>query len=444
MRPSLLLLALVGASLLALVSAAPSASVGLGPVPTSCSGAPNNQPLVQFDAQTAKPLGSVPNGTLEAVIPYGTVTPLLVLHLYGDDYSMGVAYGSLLKSELTEMIPATYAYFSQKFNLSADLINDLLDMTCNTTKSFTPAWHFDFLRGVADGSDGVVSFQTIWRIAMFPELIKATCSIMGAWGPATAQGTGLLQLRALDWGTDSPLQRFPMLTTFHPNDGSFAYSSLGWAGVYGTLTGWSSSNLAVSEKVWYEYSKLDNIFGYPWTLMLADIMRFDMDTDAALARIAGATRTCAIWLGFGQGERPNPLNDTLPALPASFTLVQDSFQEIHFWNPENFPYGDFPKGSHDYYPGVLFVDKKVQPSGNVCMNDVLGWGYGQWTAPLVYQTLTAMEQTGDMHIAVMDFDAKRIYVANASPTPNASPAYNNGFVAFDMQSLWQQPQPQDL
>lgn len=135
--------------------------------------------------------------------------------------------------------------------------------------------------------------------------------------------------------TDGPFQRWPLLATFHPNDGSFAHSSLGWVGLYGTLTGYSSSNLAVSEKVWDAYKGLDNIFGYPWTLMLQDIMRFDADIDEALARIGGAVRTCSIWVGLGQGARPNPLDNTT-TIPADFKLLGDSFEELHIYNPNNF------------------------------------------------------------------------------------------------------------
>jgi isopenicillin-N N-acyltransferase-like protein len=119
------------------------------------------------------------------------------------------------------------------------------------------------MQGISDGTGNTTAFVDIWRLAMIPEAIKAACSIIGAWGSATQTG-GLLQLRALDWGTDGPFQNWPMLSTFHPNDGSFAHSSLGWAGLYGTLTGFSSSNIAVSEKVWDAYKGIDNIIGYPW------------------------------------------------------------------------------------------------------------------------------------------------------------------------------------
>ncbi len=38
----------------------------------------------------------------------------------------------------------------------------------------------------------------IMRVALFPELTKMSCSMFGAWGPATANTTSkLVQLRAL-------------------------------------------------------------------------------------------------------------------------------------------------------------------------------------------------------------------------------------------------------
>jgi len=171
--------------------------------------------------------------------------------------------------------------------------------------------------------------------------------------------------------------------------------------------------------------------------MLQDIMRFDEDVDMGIARVAGASRTCSIWLGLGQGARPNPHNSSV-TLPANFKLVADSWQEIHIYNPENFPI--YPP-AHDYFPDLVFVNKHVQPSSELCMNDLFHWGYGALRATDFYTTITALEQTGDMHIAVADFDAKQWTVANASPMPNNTPAYNNGFVQFDMMALWNEPNP---
>jgi hypothetical protein len=50
-----------------------------------------------------------------------------------------------------------------------------------------------------------------------------------------------------------------------------------------------------------------------------------------------------------------------------------------------------------------------------------------------------LEETGDMHIAVMDFDAKMIYIANAEPMPNNTPAYQNGFIQVSNRKLTSAP-----
>jgi hypothetical protein len=169
------------------------------------------------------------------------------------------------------------------------------------------------------------------------------------------------------------------------------------------------------------------------TFMLQDIMRFDHDVDEAVARIGAAERTCAIWIGLGQclliddgkpsvwiflilflscacfpslcpsagqGARPNPHAGEPRAtanLPADFKLVASSWEQLHVYNPENFP--SYPP-AHPYFPDLVFVNKHVQPSRETCMGDLMEWGYGSFEAMDFFQTVTALEQTGDMHIAV--------------------------------------------
>lgn len=68
--------------------------------------------------------------------------------------------------------------------------------------AFTPSWHYETLQGMADGAG--LPFMEMVRISMIPELIKASCSIMLAWGDATASGSAagdVVHLRALDWDT---------------------------------------------------------------------------------------------------------------------------------------------------------------------------------------------------------------------------------------------------
>ena len=70
-----------------------------------------------------------------------------------------------------------------------------------------PQYYLDELQGVADASG--VNLDDLKRVSIFPEAIRAACSIMGAWGPAvhSSANGGLLQLRALDWETTGPFQQ---------------------------------------------------------------------------------------------------------------------------------------------------------------------------------------------------------------------------------------------
>ncbi len=51
------------------------------------------------------------------------------------------------------------------------------------------------LQGLADAvNDTGVTYKQLLQLQMFPELIKASCTMFGAWGPAIAQCAGALGL----------------------------------------------------------------------------------------------------------------------------------------------------------------------------------------------------------------------------------------------------------
>ena len=49
------------------------------------------------------------------------------------------------------------------------------------------------MHGLADATG--IEYKTVLQMHMLPELIKASCSMMGAWGGALTDTTGLLQVR---------------------------------------------------------------------------------------------------------------------------------------------------------------------------------------------------------------------------------------------------------
>jgi hypothetical protein len=153
-----------------------------------------------------------------------------VLHLYGSPYEMGFAHGSLLRDEVRHMVNATWGYFVEQVDAGisflppwlADLIataglDVALDLLRDLTKPFTNPSVYDEMRGLADASG--TDYDTIARVHLIGELTQGSCSMYGAWGPATAGGK-TLSLRALDWDVDGPMKDFPSLIVRSGGDGS--------------------------------------------------------------------------------------------------------------------------------------------------------------------------------------------------------------------------------
>lgn len=83
---------------------------------------------------------------------------------------------------------------------------------------------------------------------MIPEYTRAGCSILGAWGKATQNGD-LVQLRALDWDSNNPINKNPAIIVYDMDEkGSKPFVNVGWAGFVGSITGFSET-MGVSEKV---------------------------------------------------------------------------------------------------------------------------------------------------------------------------------------------------
>ena len=414
----------------------------LPPIPPSCSGQVNALPILDGDAGVQ--VAAVANGTKWLVSSANLSAPLTVLHLYGGIYDMHFAYGELMAAEIAELVPATLAYIYAAVNSSYNLswlpepvrdwvieagVEVALDWTANATAAYSPPHWAAAVAGLAAGAR--VSAADVRRVAMIAEWTRASCSMLGAWGPASAAATGgsggLVQLRALDWDFTGPFQQWPVLITFHPDarTGGFANAQLGWAGMLGAITGVSASGVGISEKVWDAYSNAGGPytpFGYAWNFLLADSLMFDADTDAVLSRIASANRTCSIWIGVGDAHGNGG--------GGSFKAVAYSSTTVDIFNDKSC--ATYP--NHDRFNSLLFINKHVQPSDEPCMNDLMHAAYGAFSGALTARYVTALEQTGDMHIMILDWAADELLVSNASPGGGVM-AYDAPFVRFGLAAL---------
>jgi len=297
------------------------------------------------------------------------------------------------------------------------------------THKYIPSYYFDEIQGLADSLNQ--SFSSVMRFMLFPELIKAQCSIVGAWGQASSDSS-LYHLRALDWGTTNPFRLYPTLSVYHPEAGNgHPFATLGWNGFIGALTGFSQY-VGAGEKVWIHYNGTDVRGGIPWTFLFRDILQFDANVSDALARIDAATRTCSIFLGLGDHGDGN------------FKVVEYSHDRVEVFGDETpFPgYAPTPP-QHPLLEDVVYVDKHSQPSSDPCLGSLLQASYGSIDAQALID-VTAQLQTGDMHAAVFDYGNDNIYIGVASQTipfppsdPNdVIPAYNRQFIQLSMDDLF--------
>jgi hypothetical protein len=298
-----------------------------------------------------------------------------------------------------------------------------LDLTYKLTKPYIPQYFIDECHGIADGSG--VEFETILRLSLLPELIQAHCSMVGAWSKAIANTDGTLyQLRALDWDTNGPFQKQPVLLVYHNEAGSGnTYSVVGYAGLVGAFTGFSDAPMGICEKVWLSYEGHQSRVGIPWTYLLRDILQWDQTNEDAVSRIHNAKRTCSIFIGLG---------DATP----DFNVVQYSNEVVNVFNNTYQP----TWSAHPQYDDVLYVDKHKQPSNDPCLGSLIGTYYGNLDALTIMRQIAPLHETGDTHIAVYDYGANMMYVANCGVVPeggdDGEPAYNRAFTGFNMTELF--------
>jgi hypothetical protein len=431
-------------------------------VDPSCTGKYNTNPIVQ-DEPTF--ISSVPNGKRYSIgSGYNKIN---ILHVYGDTpYDMGYALGKMMSKELQELVPLYFDYLEKQIEniikivptfisqIIAELgLDGALDFTYEITRDYTPPWYEEELRGIADGSG--VPYVEFRRMNLLPELIKASCSVIGAWDGATKLPSTLIHLRALDWDSLAPIANYATVTVYHPNASyegyaenfhkyykqqnctSHTFANFGYIGLIGSLNAYSEASIGIGEKVWITKEKdITTRFGNPWTYVLRDVVQFADSIDSALTMLANAHRTCSIHLGVGSFERNRAaVNDD----NIGFRGIEYSADELNVFNWEDM----FNTTAHPRMRDVVYWDKHVQPSGNPCLGSLLNDAYGQIDAPTIIRNITSLAQTGDTLNLIFDYGENAAYLAFSAPNDPAGPleAYNRVHTRLDMGKLFAEPPP---
>lgn len=273
---------------------------------------------------------------------------------------------------------------------------------------------------------------------MFPELIRMACTAFGAWGPAKTSGTGLIQLRALDFGS-GPWARNTVVSVHRgdPADPDHAFVTVCFPGFAGVITGVSQNGIGISEKVWMTYDTPDlqpgTFHGEADVFVLRDILQFAKSKAQAESMLVAKKRTFAIWIGVGD-------------------FASSTFDLIGYKETGAVAYTDVTMPSmtgQPYIPSVCYVDKHPQPSHdgvNGTLPVALQDFHGKIDLVTVKQIIQA-HQTGDVHVAAYDFSENKLQLAIGRTNANGyyGPeggdlnvwfAYKRPWLLWSLSDLW--------
>lgn len=292
---------------------------------------------------------------------------------------------------------------------------------------------------------------------MFPELIKAACTVLGAWGDSTV-GSNLLHLHALDWDDKAPMVNYATITVYHPNASykgyidhlhdyykvqnyqSHAFANFGFAGLIGSLGAYSEASIGLGSKVWITDEKdITTRFGNPWTYVIRDVVQFADSIDTALTMLANAHRTCSIHLGLAEYKR-NVSIDTTEDDNIGFRGIEYSARELNVFNWEDM----YNTPHHPILKDIVYWDKHPQPSDDPCLGSLLIDNYGHLDAEMIVYNITSLAETGDTMNVVRDHIANVVYIAYSAPNDTQGPleAYKRAHTRIDMGKLFSEPAPQ--
>lgn len=220
-------------------------------------------------------------------------------------------------------------------------------------------------------------------------------------------------MRALDWEEHAPIAKFPAITVYHPTEaGSVPFANIAWVGFLGSLTGYSSARIGVSERLRGGPSSTMTRFGKPWTYALRDVLQFSKTIDDALNNLNTTARTCSVYLGIGSS-----VNNT-------YRIIEYSETEFNVYDDTNWHFGN----THPKATGMIW---KAYHDDKTCFKNHFEPKYGKITPEDVWRYVAPRSETGDSQVIVMDFSNNNIYAMYPNPVTH-EPGYQRPAIRIDL------------
>ncbi len=252
--------------------------------------------LMVMVLMTAFPAGQVLAGGYGTLETRGSGTDeIWLLRVGGSRYEMGFWYGRLLADQIAGCV----ASITSKLPFSEGDYANAVSAMWNPAYFDTEAYEKE-LQGMADGCRAgghpELTFETLRRVQLIPDMTEVSCSLFCAWGSGTAAGH-LYQLRNLDWEMGFGVQDYPVVAIFEPVDGE-VHAIIGFAGSLGIVGGGINEHGIAQSEIMGAFNDAETLNGVPFPILLRESLYHDSTLAQALTRMQGSTRTNNYYYGI--------------------------------------------------------------------------------------------------------------------------------------------------
>ena len=252
-----------------------------------------------------------------------------VLIVEGTPEQMGAAHGRLVAEMLPHVTPETMALVGAGYTIQKGVwFYDKIDEIYRKSSPHTPPRFIAECNAIADASG--VSRRDVICANFFPELFH--CSGVAVRNTATVGGQ-VIHARVLDYMRDINLQKYTLVQVFIPNDG-YAWISLGFAGIIGSVTAMNEHGLAIGEMGGKSDESWD---GMPMTFLMREIAERTKNVNEAVALMKRVPRTCEYYYVISDAQKdmvalracpeelmvlqPGEQHELLPKVPVDTVLI---------------------------------------------------------------------------------------------------------------------------
>jgi len=238
-----------------------------------------------------------------------TIDGLLVLHLAGTPYEMGLQHGALCGDEIHGFRRQAYAYMATLIAsvlrlplfLARLITRPLLLRQVRAYLPFTPREYLDEMQGIAEGA-GVHMLEALLVNAVWEMYLVGGCSEFAVRGSRSADGD---LLHGYNYDLADPAHAFinPYLALIfsRPSNG-FPFAQVNTVGCVGANAGLSARGISVA---WDNtYLRLDS-------KLLAGVSRHCMPFELALRRLLQYADSADAGVEIVRGHLPRPTADII-------------------------------------------------------------------------------------------------------------------------------------